>query len=963
MKDATMAEVTVKQLADVVGIPVDKLLTQMGEAGLSHKHADEIVSSEQKQVLLGFLKTSHGEIGDEVKKVTLRRKSLSTLKVSGSQSGARGKTVNVEVRKKRTYVRRKPGQTTENVDEPEPDVVVESSELPTAPVIEETLPEAPLVELVEPDSKLEEAEAEAEAEVEVEVIAPVEEAVDSPAETDVSELPLETVADKPEKVIEDPIQAAREQARLQKEAALRRAAEQKRQREKDVLKQAQLNKQKAILKRRQKAESKKQAAAPKAKAETKLVERALTPAQRKEQENIRKVAEDKARKETLEQAAKIASDLEKRGDDGLGKSSEGAELELGSDIVTEAFDASIAQEDRRTKKESSTKRKARKAKMLKKSHQFTMPVEARVYEIEVGDAIAASDLAQKMKVKGTEVVKSLMKMGVMASLNQEIDQDTAILVIEDLGHKAKIVSDNALEESLSDLLVHGQSEIETGKRAPVVTIMGHVDHGKTSLLDFIRSTKVTAGEAGGITQHIGAYHVETGHGMITFLDTPGHAAFSAMRARGAECTDVVILVVAADDGVMPQTKEAVSHAKASGAAIIVAVNKIDKEGADPERVKTELSAIDVIPEEWGGDNQFIEVSAKTGEGIDKLLDAVLLQSEMLDLEVRMTGAAKGVVIESRVDRERGVVASFLVQAGMLNVGDMVLVGKYFGRVRAMTNENGNAASDVGPSMPVEILGLPHAPSVGDDFQVVPDEKKAREVAEFRHENERRHKLATQRATHLENLFDSMGKEEASVQNIVLKTDVRGSLEAIKAALHELSTEEVKVAIVSDGVGGIAESDVNLAMSSGAVIMGFNVRADSAARALSQKESIEIRYYSIIYELIDDVKNAMSGLLAPELREEILGVAEVRDVYRSSKFGAVAGCIVVEGTLYRNKRIRVLRDDVVIFEGELESLRRFKDDVPEVRNGIECGLAVKSYNDVKAGDKIEVFEVNEITRSL
>ena len=959
MKDATMAEVTVKQLADVVGIPVDKLLTQMSEAGLSHKHADEIVSSEQKQVLLGYLKTSHGEVGDEVKKVTLRRKSLSTLKASGSQSGARGKTVNIEVRKKRTYVRRKPGQTTENVDVPEPEEVVESPELPTVPVIEEELSEAPEIEelseapLIEADAKPEEPEAE--------VIAPVEEVVDSSAESEVSESPLETVADKPEKVIQDPIQAAREQARLQKEAALRRAAEQKRQREKDVLKQAQLNKQKAILKRRQKAESKKQAAAPK--VETKPVERVLTPAQRKEQENIRKVAEDKARKETLEQAAKIARDLEKRGDDGLGKASEGAELELGSDIVTEAFDASIAQEDRRTKKESSTKRKARKAKMLKKSHQFTMPVEARIYEIEVGNAIAASDLAQKMKVKGTEVVKSLMKMGVMASLNQEIDQDTAVLVIEDLGHKAKIVSDNALEESLTDLLIHNQSEIETGKRAPVVTIMGHVDHGKTSLLDFIRSTKVTAGEAGGITQHIGAYHVETGHGMITFLDTPGHAAFSAMRARGAECTDVVILVVAADDGVMPQTKEAVSHAKASGAAIIVAVNKIDKEGADPERVKTELSAIDVIPEEWGGDNQFIEVSAKTGVGIDELLDAVLLQSEMLDLNVQMMGAAKGVVIESRVDRERGVVASFLVQAGVLNVGDMVLVGKYFGRVRAMTNEDGQAASDVGPSMPVEILGLPSAPSVGDDFQVVPDEKKAREVAEFRHENERRHKLATQRATHLENLFDSMGREEASVQNIVLKTDVRGSLEAIKAALHELSTEEVKVAIVSDGVGGIAESDVNLAMSSGAVIMGFNVRADTAARALSQKESIEIRYYSIIYELIDDVKSAMSGLLAPELREEILGVAEVRDVYRSSKFGAVAGCIVIEGTLYRNKRIRVLRDDVVIFEGELESLRRFKDDVSEVRNGIECGLAVKSYNDVKAGDKIEVFEVNEITRSL
>ncbi|MEP4373118.1 MAG: translation initiation factor IF-2, partial [Alloalcanivorax venustensis] len=494
-------------------------------------------------------------------------------------------------------------------------------------------------------------------------------------------------------------------------------------------------------------------------------------------------------------------------------------------------------------------------------------------------------------------------------------------------------------------------------------IMGHVDHGKTSLLDYIRKAKVAAGEAGGITQHIGAYHVQHEKGMITFLDTPGHAAFTAMRARGAQATDIAIIVVAADDGVMPQTEEAINHAKAAGIPLIIAVNKIDKENADLDRVKTELAGKDVIPEEWGGEYQFVNVSAHSGQGIDELLDAVLLQSELLELRAPATGPAGGVVIESRIEKGRGTVASVLVQSGELQVGDMLLADAHYGRVRALVDETGQQVKKAGPSIPVEVLGLDGAPEAGEQIQVVPDEKKAREVAEFRQDRDRDLKLKRQQASKLENLFENMGSKEASQVNIVLKTDVRGSLEALVGALHDLSTDEVKVSLVSSGVGAINESDVNLAITSEAVLLGFNVRADSKAKRLCEQEGIDLRYYSVIYELIDDVKQAMSGLLAPEKREEILGVAEVRDVFRSSKFGAVAGCMVVEGTLYRNRPIRVLRDDVVVFEGELESLRRFKDDVPEVRNGVECGIAVKSYNDVKAGDKIEVFEVKEVARFL
>ncbi|MEE4110424.1 MAG: translation initiation factor IF-2, partial [Halieaceae bacterium] len=594
-------------------------------------------------------------------------------------------------------------------------------------------------------------------------------------------------------------------------------------------------------------------------------------------------------------------------------------------------------------------------------HGFERPTEKIVYEVELADMTSVGGLAQQMSVKSGVVIKELMKLGVMATINQMIDQDTAILVVEELGHKPKLVSAEALEDNLTETLAQHEGTPEP--RAPVVTVMGHVDHGKTSLLDYIRKTKVASGEAGGITQHIGAYHVETGHGMISFLDTPGHAAFTAMRARGAKSTDIVILVVAADDGVMPQTVEAVQHAKAAGVPLIVAVNKIDKEGADPDRVKNELAAQDVIPEEWGGDYQFVHVSALTGEGVDALLDAVLLQAELLELQAPRDVPAQGIVIESRLDKGRGPVTSLLVQSGTIRQGDIVLAGLNYGRVRAMLDETGESVDEAGPSIPVEILGLNGTPDAGDQFAVLESEKKARELADFRAGKQRENKLQRQQAAKLDNMFESMTAGEKSTLNVVVKADVRGSLEAIQSSLLDLGNEEVQVNVVSGGVGGITESDVNLALTSEAVIFGFNVRADASARRLVESEGVDLRYYNVIYDLIDDVKAALVGMLAPELREEILGIAEVRDVFSSPKFGQIAGCMVTEGTVYRSKPIRVLRDNVVIYEGELESLRRFKDDASEVRNGMECGIGVKNYTDVKVGDQIEVFEVREVARSL
>ena len=850
-----MAEVTVKQLAEMVGVSVERLLEQMQEAGISSKNETAEVSENERQTLLNHLKRSHGEdaADNEPKKITLKRKTTSTLKVAGA-SGKK-KTVNVEVRKKRTYVKR--------------------SEMDPS----------------------EQAEAEARDE------------------------------------------AAKAEAARQEEERLQKEAEEKAAREAEEAKAA------------AEAANREKEAAEAANREKEAEEAARI--KREEEEEARRLKKEKeaeARFQAQEQAKKkepAAGRDNNRG--GKGKKKGGDNRNQGGN-------------DRRGGKISRNRGKNGKPISNKPNeHGFKEPTTQQVIEVNIPESITVADLAKKMNVKAAEVIKVMFGMGAMATINQVIDQDTATLVVEEMGHTPKPMQENAVEEALLESIQSQQGDKEG--RAPVVTVMGHVDHGKTSLLDYIRSSRVASGESGGITQHIGAYHVDTDNGMVTFLDTPGHAAFTAMRARGASVTDIVILVVAADDGVMPQTEEAVQHAKAAGVPLVVAVNKIDKEQADPDRVKNELAALEVIPEEWGGENQFVNVSAKTGQGIDELLDAVLLQSEILELEAVPNAPGQGVVVESRLDKGRGPVATVLVQNGTLRKGDIVLAGLHYGRVRAMLDENGKPIDAAGPAIPVEIQGLDGTPNAGDEFTMVSNEKKAREVALFRQGKYRDVKLARQQKSKLENLFANMQAGDVKQFNIVLKTDVRGSLEALTHALEDLSTDEVKVNIVSGGVGGIAETDANLAVTADALMVGFNVRADAQARQVLEREGIELRYYSVIYDIIDDVKQAMGGLLSPEYREEIVGIAEVRDVFKAPKIGAVAGCMVTEGTVFRNKRIRVLRENVVIYEGELESLRRFKDNVNEVRQGMECGIGVKNYNDVKVGDQIEVYDTVEIQRTL
>jgi translation initiation factor IF-2 len=904
-----MAEVTVKELADTVGRSVENLLTQMSEAGLSHKKATDTVSDSEKQQLLAHLKRSHGEQAGAPQKITLQRKTVSTLKASPA-AGGRAKTVNVEVRKTRTYVKRS---------------VLEEQEEQNREAEEAARLAAEAAARQAEEAKQAIIDAEKRAAEEARIAAAEEEArkAAEDARKQLGNEPKDSRKLSVPKIDIKRLETPEEKARREEEAAKARAAEEARKRQEDI---------------------------------------------------ARREAEEKAREKTLEQARLIAADLAGRKE----VAAPAADTPLARGLVGVAYEDSFAREDREIKRGSATPSRGGKkgpkkreeqafrpvnrtlTSALSKKHGFEKPVEKQVYEVAIGEQIVVSDLAQKMARKSRDVIRVLMKMGEMVTESQAIDQATAALVVEEMGHTAVFVSDTALEDSLMDSIVdHG----DDAPRAPVVTIMGHVDHGKTSLLDSIRRAKVAAGEVGGITQHIGAYHVETPRGMITFLDTPGHAAFTAMRSRGAKATDIVVLVVAADDGVMPQTAEAIDHARAANVPLIVAINKMDKESADPDRVQNELSAKGVVPEEWGGDTQIIKLSAHSGDGIDDLLDAILLQAEVLELRASTKGAAQGVVIESRIDKGRGAVATLLVQKGTLKKGDLVLAGTMYGRARALTDENGKQVKSVGPSMPVEILGLPDAPGAGDEFLVVTDERKAREVAEFRIARDRQARMDLQQATKLENVFANMGKKEAASVNIILKADVRGSLEALTAALHDLGTDEVIVKIVSSGVGAIAESDVSLAESTGSVVLGFNVRADNAARAKCQNDGIDLRYYSIIYELIDDVKAAMSGLLSPERRENIVGMAEVREVFHSSKFGHAAGCMVLEGSLFRNKPIRILRQDVVVFQGELESLRRFKDDVAEVRHGMECGLAIKGYKDVQAGDKIEVYEVQIIKRSL
>ena len=841
-----MAEVTVEQLAAVVGAPVERLMQQMKDAGLSKTNPKESVSDSEKKQLLAHLKRVHGDAGKgeggsvEPTKITLKRKTVSKMKVSGNSG--KNKVVNVEVRKKRTYEKReeeKPKQETRKSGG-------------------------------QRDGRRDDRGGQ---------------------RTDGRR---------------DDRGGQRTDSRRDDRGGQRTDG-------------------------RRDDRGGQRTGAPRPGSAPSFGDAPPPPPADDRKSNRKRGAKGKDRRSDMD-------DRPRRGEKRGGRSDGRGERRGGRRQQRTITPESMA------------------------AHGFTKPTAPVIHEVSIPETITVGDLANKMAVKAADVIKTMFKMGSMVTINQVIDQDTASIVVEEMGHTYKLTKADDIEDSLTE----GQQSDEVFDelpRAPVVTVMGHVDHGKTSLLDYIRKSRVQAGEAGGITQHIGAYHVKTDRGMVSFLDTPGHAAFTAMRARGAKATDIVILVVAADDGVMPQTEEAVQHAKAAGVPLVVAVNKMDKEDADPDRVKNELAARDVIPEEWGGDTQFMPVSALTGQGVEELLEALILQAEVLELTAPAEGPAKGVVVESRLDKGRGPVATVLVQGGLLNQGDNILVGQQYGRVRAMLDENGKAIKQAGPSIPVEILGLDGTPDAGDEMLVVRDERKAREIALFRQGKFREVKLARQQASKLENVFSNMGSEEKKTLNIVLKADVRGSLEALTASLQEQGNDEVAVKVISGGVGGITETDANLALASNAVVIGFNVRADASARKVIEAEELDLRYYSVIYDIIDDVKLALTGMLGSDTREEIVGVAEVRDVFRSPKFGAVAGCMVVEGTVYRNDRIRVLRDNVVIFEGELESLRRFKDDMNEVRNGMECGIAVKSYNDVKSGDKIEVYKTVEVKRTL
>ncbi|MEL6114229.1 translation initiation factor IF-2 [Photobacterium sp. SP02] len=905
-----MSEVSIKALAEEIGTPIDRLLQQFADAGISKK-AEDSVNQQEKESLLSHLKKEHGGNTDEAPtRLTLQRKTRSTLSVSGT--GGKSKNIQVEVRKKRTYVKR---------------------------------------------SALEE----------------------------------EQRAEEARKAEEEAKRAAEEAAKREAEERAKREAEEKAQREAEEKRlteekaqqsEKQANRDAVDANPRQAEEKAKRAAEQQAtKKEAEELQR------RREEEAKRKAEEDSQRQ--LEEARKMAEINEKNWSK---KDQETGAMEQ-SDYHTTTSTHARAAEDEQDRREEESRRRAKKKKaasgpkgdeprerampqrggrnqrgrgkqqMSKPTsmrHGFDKTATVAKADVVIGETIVVAELANKMAVKAAEVIKVMMKLGAMATINQVIDQETAQLVAEEMGHKVILRKENELEEAV---LSDRDENLTVVPRAPVVTIMGHVDHGKTSTLDYIRKAHVAAGEAGGITQHIGAYHVETDNGMITFLDTPGHAAFTAMRARGAQATDIVVLVVAADDGVMPQTIEAIQHAKAAGVPLIVAVNKIDKEDANPDNVKNELAQYDVMPEEWGGENMFVHISAKQGTNIDGLLEAILLQAEVLELKAVSEGMAKGVVVESRLDKGRGPVATVLVQEGTLRKGDIVLCGLEYGRVRAMRDELGRDIEEAGPSIPVEILGLSGVPSSGDEATVVRDERKAREVALYRQGKFRDVKLARQQKAKLENMFSNMTAGEVAELNVVLKADVQGSVEAIADSLRKLSTEEVKVNIVGSGVGGITETDAVLAAASNAILLGFNVRADASARKTIEAENLDLRYYSIIYQLIDEVKAAMGGMLSPEFKQEIIGLAEVRDVFKSPKLGAIAGCMVTEGTIKRNNPIRVLRDNIVIYEGELESLRRFKDDVQEVKNGYECGIGVKNYNDVRVGDQIEVFEIVEIQRTL
>ena len=877
-----MASVTVRQFAEVLKVPVERLLGQLREAGLAHKEGEDRISEEEKVQLLDHLRGRRGKPASTEEPaahpITLKRKTVSEISVSAEKK-ARGtfapptrKTVTVEVRTKRA-----PGRWTES---------------PTIESLERGLNDE-----------------------------------DMRRQMDVAKQALlEEARRRHEEVGE----------KLRVEEVERREAEARRRVEMEE-----------EARRRREDEA-----------------RQLEEAQRAAEEEARRKAEEEARRKAEEEVRAREAAEERHRERSARPTREQRVLEVAVEDLQEVpaarSELHVASDKSGRRPKKKTRPRGGVVTPAAPRHGFARPTAPIVREVNIPETTTVAELAQRMSVKATEVIKAMMRLGSMVTINQVIDQETAAVVVEEMGHRAKLLKENALEE---EVLGAAEEDRDMLPRPPVVTIMGHVDHGKTSLLDYVRRTRVAAGEAGGITQHIGAYCVKTPKGTVTFLDTPGHAAFTAMRARGAKATDIVVLVVAADDGVMPQTVEAIQHARAAGVPIVVAVNKIDKPEADPDRVRHDLANHGVMPEEWGGDAMFVHVSAKTGAGVDQLLEAILLQAEVLELTAPAEGPAAGVIIESRLDKGRGPVATMLVQRGTLRRGDILLSGQEFGRVRTMFNESGGEVAEAGPSIPVEVLGLSAMPNAGDEAVVVPDERKAREIALFRQGKFREVRLAKQQAVKLEDVFSQREEGQVHTLNLIVKADVQGSSEALRDALEKLSTDEVKVRILATGVGGISETDVNLAIASRAIMLAFNVRPDGAARRVIESGGVDVRYYSVIYDIIDDVKKAMTGMLAPEVREQIIGTAEVRDVFRSPKFGAIAGCMVIEGVVKRNNPIRVLRDNVVIYEGSLESLRRFKEDVSEVKAGTECGIGVKNYNDVRVGDHIEVFERVEVMRTL
>lgn len=891
-----MADVTVKQLADTVGTPVERLLEQLRDSGVVKKAGEDAVSADEKSKLLEHLRRTHGKSEGGDRKITLKRKSASTLKVGSAASGK--KTVNVEVRGRRTLVKR--GAVKE-----------ESAEKASSTIRSER--EREEVELKAMEGRRVAAETAKRDEVEQKRVARenANKAPEAVVETPAPEKAEAAVAEKPAKAVEaKSTVVVKPNAEMLADASVAAAS----------------------------AETTTTAAAP----------RKAAPAKAKE----------KSRSDNRRGGG--AAGRSSGGGASAGRSSGG-----GGSAGRNSGGGKLGRKKPggRDKPGRGPRRRGlggAQTAEIEGRHGFERPVAPVIRDVVVPETISVAELADRMSIKAGQVIRSLMGMGVMATINQVLDHDTALLIVEEMGHKAVSQSDENVERELTQKLVGLQGE--SSVRPPVVTVMGHVDHGKTSLLDYIRKAKVTAGEAGGITQHIGAYHVDTGRGVVTFLDTPGHAAFTAMRARGAQATDIVILVVAADDGVMPQTIEAIQHAKAAGVPLVVAVNKIDREAADPERVRSELSNHEVISEEWGGDTQFKHVSALTGEGVDELLESLVLQAELLELKAPATGRAQGMVIEATLDRGRGPVATVLVQSGTLNRGDIIVCGTQTGRVRALFDESGKQVESAGPSIPVQVLGLSATPNAGDEMQVAADDRDARELIELRRERERNLRLAERKPASMEDIFSKVKNGQKAMVNLVVKTDVQGSYEALRESLEKMSTDEVQIRVIGGGVGGINESDATLSAASGAILIGFNTRADASARTVIQEQNVDLHYYSVIYDAIDMVRNVGSGLLAPEVLENIIGLAEVKDVFRSPKFGQAAGCQVVDGVVRKSAPIRVLRDNIVIFEGELESLRRFKDDVNEVRMGTECGIAVKNY-DVRTGDQIEVFERKEVARTL